>query len=513
MRRSIRSVWSRDRAGSSTTVSPSAERPASRMADFTCALATGSTWCTPRSRCPRMTSGGNRSPSRASSTPAHAAERLDHPAHRPPAQRGVAGQHREARHPGQHPGQEPQARARVPAVDHVVGLGEPGGRRHHHLGPLLADPGPEPLHRLPRGVDVLGAQQAAHAGLPLGQRREEQRPVGDRLVPGHLEGAAERAATAAGDGTLQKSASRAARASSRACRAAAGRLGDGRQDAGQVPLEQAGRLGDVGVATRHLPLDVEGEAGEAGHVVHARAGQRAGQRPGLLGRERERAREQVRAGGRPAPPRRRAPRPCRESRARPAPREAPTRGPPLPAGAPSVQTATVPPFQRSALAASYPPRPPNMGCAPTKATRGSPSRCATSTTRSLAPPTSVSTAPSGMARDTGPTSASMTATGVQSTTSSRSESQAPGRPVDGVDDPVGDGPLADLVRAARLRPRARRGRWPSAPRASEAPMRPSPTMPTRRGSLASAPTAHLPPVLGGSSGSARSGRSARAPRR
>ena len=39
---SIRSVWSRVGAGSTTVVSPSAKRPASRIADFTCALATGS---------------------------------------------------------------------------------------------------------------------------------------------------------------------------------------------------------------------------------------------------------------------------------------------------------------------------------------------------------------------------------------------------------------------------------------------------------------------------------------
>ena len=40
--RSMRSVWSRVGAGSVTVVMPSAYRPASRIADFTCALATGS---------------------------------------------------------------------------------------------------------------------------------------------------------------------------------------------------------------------------------------------------------------------------------------------------------------------------------------------------------------------------------------------------------------------------------------------------------------------------------------
>ena len=40
--RSISSVWSRVGAGSITVVLPSAPRPASRIADLTCALATGS---------------------------------------------------------------------------------------------------------------------------------------------------------------------------------------------------------------------------------------------------------------------------------------------------------------------------------------------------------------------------------------------------------------------------------------------------------------------------------------
>jgi hypothetical protein len=39
--RSIRSVWSRVASFSSTTVTPSARKPASMMADFTCAEASG----------------------------------------------------------------------------------------------------------------------------------------------------------------------------------------------------------------------------------------------------------------------------------------------------------------------------------------------------------------------------------------------------------------------------------------------------------------------------------------
>ena len=55
---SISSVWSRVGAGSSTVVFPSAFSPASRTADFTCALATGSSYSIPCSGLPSTTSGG-----------------------------------------------------------------------------------------------------------------------------------------------------------------------------------------------------------------------------------------------------------------------------------------------------------------------------------------------------------------------------------------------------------------------------------------------------------------------
>ena len=57
---SMRSVWSRDRDGSTTVVGPSAARPASSSADLTCADATGvSMRCPPASGPPSITSGGS----------------------------------------------------------------------------------------------------------------------------------------------------------------------------------------------------------------------------------------------------------------------------------------------------------------------------------------------------------------------------------------------------------------------------------------------------------------------
>ena len=57
-RRSMRSEWSREGAGSVTDTGPSAPRPASRIADFTCAEATGDAYASAASgRRPRTASG------------------------------------------------------------------------------------------------------------------------------------------------------------------------------------------------------------------------------------------------------------------------------------------------------------------------------------------------------------------------------------------------------------------------------------------------------------------------
>ena len=51
-------MWSRVGSGSATVVSPSpAKRPASRIADFTCALATGSSYVSGRTGPPSIVSG------------------------------------------------------------------------------------------------------------------------------------------------------------------------------------------------------------------------------------------------------------------------------------------------------------------------------------------------------------------------------------------------------------------------------------------------------------------------
>ena len=63
MARSIRSVWSRVAEGWWTTVRPSAPNPANSTADLTWALATGRVYSMPCNPPPRISKGGNRSPS------------------------------------------------------------------------------------------------------------------------------------------------------------------------------------------------------------------------------------------------------------------------------------------------------------------------------------------------------------------------------------------------------------------------------------------------------------------
>ena len=65
MAESMRSLWSRVCAGSTTVVGPSAPRAASSNADFTCAEATGVSTRAPCRRRPHTTSGGSVPPARA----------------------------------------------------------------------------------------------------------------------------------------------------------------------------------------------------------------------------------------------------------------------------------------------------------------------------------------------------------------------------------------------------------------------------------------------------------------
>ena len=86
---SIRSLWSRLGAGSTTRVSPSARRPASSRHDLTWALATGSSYSIPLSGAPSTRSGGKPVLAAAEARP-HQPQRVGDPVDRPAPDRVVA---------------------------------------------------------------------------------------------------------------------------------------------------------------------------------------------------------------------------------------------------------------------------------------------------------------------------------------------------------------------------------------------------------------------------------------
>ena len=124
-------------------------------------------------------------------------ERVRHPFHRPPAQAGVAGQHREDRVAAQDAADQPRRGSRIPHVEHIGGLGEvaaplaanpPGaGTLADHLRAQRPHGGGGPQH-------VLAFQQARDPRQPLGQGPEHERPVADGLVPRHADAARKRLA-------------------------------------------------------------------------------------------------------------------------------------------------------------------------------------------------------------------------------------------------------------------------------------------------------------------------------
>ena len=124
----------------------------------------------------------------------HRPQRLRDPLHGPPAERVVPGQHEAALLARQDAGEEPHERARVPAVEWPGRLAQPAE-------PDTADADPFPLHGHVRAQSahsrgrrerVLGGAEAVDLALAVGDRREEERTVRDRLVTRDRDVAAQR---------------------------------------------------------------------------------------------------------------------------------------------------------------------------------------------------------------------------------------------------------------------------------------------------------------------------------
>ena len=125
---SISSVWARVGTGSWTTVSPSAERPASRIADLTWALATGNVHSIPVSRPPTTSIGGRHcfpspqtvAPMAVNGSATRSIGRVDSES----SPNSVV----EPSSPADHAGEQPHRGAGVPTVDRVDGRVEAGRR-------------------------------------------------------------------------------------------------------------------------------------------------------------------------------------------------------------------------------------------------------------------------------------------------------------------------------------------------------------------------------------------------
>ena len=199
--RSIRSVWSRVATASVTRVSPSAA--SARQQDRGLHLGAGNGRRVVDGRERRPARHGQRQQRVAAARPAndgaHRAQRLHDAAHRPAPERRVPVEDREQRPPGEQPGDQAGRRPGVAAVEDPLGLGEGvaaratrrGSRRARRARRRARPCAPSAAHHAGGGPDVLAVAGRGDPALALGQQRQEQRAVGDRLVAGQRRTAAQ----------------------------------------------------------------------------------------------------------------------------------------------------------------------------------------------------------------------------------------------------------------------------------------------------------------------------------
>ena len=118
---------------------------------------------------------------------AHLDERLQHAAHRPARQRGVADEPDAHVVAGHHAHHQPEPGTGVAVVDVPRGSDEATDATAQDLPhrPILTDRAAERLQSLRRVQHVLAFEQATNVGAPCRQRSEHQRAVRDGLIAGH----------------------------------------------------------------------------------------------------------------------------------------------------------------------------------------------------------------------------------------------------------------------------------------------------------------------------------------
>ncbi len=121
-------------------------------------------------------------------TRAHLAQGLDHPAHGPAAQAGIAGEDRGDRVRGNDAHEQARAGSRVPEIEHVLGLHQPADAPADDApdaGLIATRLGAERPHGRSAAQHVLALQQAMDLGFTHRQRPHHQRAMRDGFVPRH----------------------------------------------------------------------------------------------------------------------------------------------------------------------------------------------------------------------------------------------------------------------------------------------------------------------------------------
>ena len=119
---------------------------------------------------------------------AHSRERLGDAVHRSRAERVVAGEDEGAVLACEDAGQQAQEGSRVAAIDRVAGRAQSPQADSVHdelVVRFLVNRDTERADRVERRLGVARAPELAHARLAVRQCADEERAVGDRLVPGN----------------------------------------------------------------------------------------------------------------------------------------------------------------------------------------------------------------------------------------------------------------------------------------------------------------------------------------
>ena len=185
---SASSVWSRVRTGSITDVTPSANSPASRTADFTCALGTGSVYSSGREL--RAFDFEWREASFARFDPrTHLRERIHHPAHGPPPQRSVSVDDGSKFLAGENSSEQTHRGAGISGVERAARFAQSTKPCTHdaHAVTLGIHLDAQARKAIERAAAIGGGGKMRDLAGTFGQRRKHRVPVRNGFIAGNFE--------------------------------------------------------------------------------------------------------------------------------------------------------------------------------------------------------------------------------------------------------------------------------------------------------------------------------------